>query len=60
MKHTGILSLFVAFATAATAQTATNAPAGGAMSLKDCIQAALAHNYDVQIQRINPQIRFTI
>jgi HAE1 family hydrophobic/amphiphilic exporter-1 len=26
------------------------------MSLTDCIQQALAHNLDVQIQRINPQI----
>jgi outer membrane protein TolC len=26
------------------------------MSLADCIQEALAHNLDVQIQRINPQI----
>jgi len=33
-----------------------NVPAGGTMSLADCIQAALAHNFDVQVQRINPQI----
>ncbi len=26
------------------------------MSLLDCIQAALAHNFDVQIQRYNPEI----
>ncbi len=56
MKHIGILSFFFAATAAATAQTATNAPAGGAMSLKDCIQSALAHNFDVQVQRINPQI----
>ncbi len=34
----------------------TNAPAGRAMTMADCIQAALAHNFDVQVQRINPQI----
>ena len=34
----------------------TNAPAGRSMSLLDCIQAALAHNFDVQIERYNPQI----
>jgi outer membrane protein len=34
----------------------TNAPAERTMSLTDCIQAALAHNFDVQVQRINPQI----
>ncbi|HEX5397583.1 MAG TPA: TolC family protein [Verrucomicrobiae bacterium] len=34
----------------------TNAPADRLMSLQDCIQDALAHNFDVQIQRINPQI----
>ena len=33
-----------------------NMPAGGAMSLQDCIAEALQHNFDVQIQRYNPQI----
>jgi outer membrane protein TolC len=56
MKHIGILSVFFAVVTVAVAQTSTNPPAGGAMSLKDCIQSALAHNFDVQVQRINPQI----
>ncbi len=42
--------------TNAPAAAVTNAPAGGKMSLLDCIQAALAHNFDVQVQRINPQI----
>ncbi len=46
----------------ATAQTnpslvATNVVAGGRqLSLQDCIQEALKHNLDVQIQRYNPQI----
>ena len=34
----------------------TNAPAGRPMTMADCIQAALAHNFDVQVQRLNPQI----
>jgi outer membrane protein len=42
---------------AAPAAAGTNALVGRAMSLADCIQAALAHNFDVQIQRINPQIK---
>ena len=56
MKFTGILSILLAVVSAAVAQTGTNAPAGRTMSLQDCIQAALAHNFDVQVQRINPQI----
>ncbi len=56
MKRIGILSAFFAVAATAVAQTSTNAPAGRAMSLADCIQAALAHNFDVQFQRYNPQI----
>jgi len=56
MKFIGILSAFFAVVTVAVAQDSTNAPAGRVMSLEDCIQAALAHNFDVQIQRYNPQI----
>jgi HAE1 family hydrophobic/amphiphilic exporter-1 len=42
--------------TNAPAAAGTNAPTGRKMSLLDCIQATLAHNFDVQVQRINPQI----
>jgi HAE1 family hydrophobic/amphiphilic exporter-1 len=42
--------------TNAPAAAGTNAPMGGRMSLLDCIQATLAHNFDVQIERYNPQI----
>jgi outer membrane protein TolC len=56
MKRVGIFLAFFAAVAAAVAQTSTNAPAGRAMSLSDCIQAALAHNFDVQIQRYNPRI----
>lgn len=62
MKHLGILSALFAVIVAAAAQDSTNAPAastapvGRLMSLSDCVQAALAHNFDVQVQRLNPQI----
>jgi outer membrane protein TolC len=56
MKFIGILSAFFTVVAAAVAQDSTNAPAGRAMSLEDCIQAALAHNFDVQVQRISPEI----
>ena len=43
------------------AQTATNAPVDPSkvrdLSLKDCIQEALAQNFDVQISRYNPIIQ---
>jgi outer membrane protein TolC len=56
MKRVGIFLAFFAGVAAAVAQTGTNAPVGRAMSLPDCIQSALAHNFDVQIERYNPQI----
>jgi HAE1 family hydrophobic/amphiphilic exporter-1 len=56
MKSFGIVAIFFAAVFAAAAQTNTDAGATRAMSLTDCIQEALAHNLDVQIQRINPQI----
>ncbi len=37
-------------------QSAPAAAGTNTMSLADCIQATLGHNFDVQIQRINPQI----
>ena len=44
--------VFLAAAIAAAAQTDTNAPSRPrAMSLQDCIQEALQHNFDVQIER---------
>jgi outer membrane protein len=56
MKFIGILSALFAVVSTTVAQNSANPPAGRAMSLADCIQAALAHNFDVQVQRINPQI----
>jgi len=54
------VSLLATATLGAVAQTATNAPAAGRvreLSLKDCIQEALAHNFDVQISRYNPLIQ---
>jgi outer membrane protein TolC len=42
---------------AAVAQPGTNAVPSREMSLTDCIQEALQHNLDVQIERYNPQIQ---
>jgi outer membrane protein len=56
MKSFSFVSIFFAAVFAAAAQTNTDAGATRAMSLTDCIQQALAHNLDVQIERINPQI----
>jgi outer membrane protein len=55
MKKFGVV-LFLG-ATAGLVAAQTNAvPAAREMSLPDCIQEALQHNLDMQIQRYNPQI----
>ncbi|MEI9959763.1 MAG: TolC family protein [Limisphaerales bacterium] len=56
MKSFCIVSAIVFAAFAAAAQTDTNAVAGRAMSLADCIQEAVEHNLDVQVERYEPQI----
>lgn len=71
MKSFSVLLTLALTAFAAVAQTDTNStPDAGAlslpdagdavvarrMSLEDCIQEALQHNLDVQIERYNPQI----
>ncbi|HTV41207.1 MAG TPA: TolC family protein [Candidatus Sulfotelmatobacter sp.] len=63
MKRFGVVAFFfILLVVTATAQTspslvATNlVPNGRVMSLQDCIQQALEHNLDVQIQRYNPEI----
>ena len=53
-KASAAFLIFFSAVIAVLAQT--NAAAPRAMSLTDCIQQALAHNFDVQIQRYNPQI----
>ncbi len=53
MKSFAVISVWLASVLAVAAQT-NAAPL--ALSLDDCIQQALAHNFDVQVQRYNPQI----
>jgi len=55
MKKLGVLLCLSAAALGACAQT-NGVPAAREMSLQDCVQQALTHNLDVQIQRVNPQI----
>jgi outer membrane protein len=55
MKCFSPLLVFLLTAFAAVAQTNTNTDVRE-MSLTDCIQQALQHNLDVQIERYNPQI----
>jgi HAE1 family hydrophobic/amphiphilic exporter-1 len=61
MNKTFAVSLLASAAFTAGAQTAANTPAGGTtvreLSLKDCIQQALAQNFDVQISRYNPIVQ---
>ena len=62
MKSPRVFAFFFFVALTAAAQTSTNmvsstnTVAGRPMSLLDCIQASLTHNFDVQIERYNPQI----
>jgi outer membrane protein TolC len=49
-------AIFLSVAFIVSAQTETNTVATREMSLQDCLQEALAHNFDVQIERFNPQI----
>jgi len=68
MKNFLAVMALSAAAFGARAQTVTNVnSAGGAnpptlreMSLKDCIQTALQHNFDVQIERYDPLIQLAI
>ncbi|MDD5138850.1 MAG: TolC family protein [Verrucomicrobiales bacterium] len=55
MKNFGVALFLFTAGLAAAAQT-NAVPAAREMSLPDCIQQALAHNLDVQIQRYNPQL----
>jgi outer membrane protein TolC len=57
MKRFAFVPIFFStlFAVAAQ-QTNFNATAVREMSLQDCIQQALSHNFDVQIERYNPEI----
>jgi outer membrane protein len=56
MKIFSVVSVFFLAVLTVAAQTNTDAGATRAMSLQDCVQEALQHNLDLQIQRYNPQI----
>jgi outer membrane protein TolC len=56
MKFFSVVSAIFLAAFTVAAQTNIEAAAGRAMSLADCIQEALAHNLDLQIDRYIPQI----
>jgi outer membrane protein len=56
MKSSRVFFFLFFAALAAAAQTGTNTVATRAMSLPDCIQQALQQNFDVQIERYQPQI----
>jgi outer membrane protein TolC len=56
MKSLSAVSIFFAAVFSAAAQTNLNGAAAREMSLQDCIQQALSHNFDVQIERYDPQV----
>ncbi|HTQ51441.1 MAG TPA: TolC family protein [Candidatus Acidoferrales bacterium] len=60
MKSFSVFSFLFLTALTAAAQTGTNAVANRPMSLQDCIKESLTHNFDVQIERYNPQIALYI
>ncbi len=53
MKKIAASFFWAAFGAAAVAQT--NAPATRALSLQDCLTEALKHNFDVQVERFEPE-----
>ena len=61
MKNFNVVLFLFSTVFMAAAQTGTNAVAPREMALQDCVQEALQHNLDVQIERYNPQIsRFNL
>jgi outer membrane protein TolC len=56
MKRFGLATIFSCAVVTVAMAADTNAVAPRAMSLQECIQSALQHNFDVQIERYNPQI----
>ncbi len=56
MRWLGTLLVVTTAAFGAWAQTNNAAPQARELSLQDCIQMALQHNLDLQIDRYNPQI----
>src|SRR3984885_6193724 len=58
MKSFSFVAIFFSTVLAVAAQTNLNVSAARQMSLQDCIQQALSHNFDVQIERYDPEISF--
>ena len=56
MKKINVVLFLFSAVFMAAAQTGTNTAAPRMMALQDCIQEALQHNLDVQIERYQPQI----
>ena len=56
LRKIGFSLLLTALAAAARSEAQTNR----LLSLRDCIQLALQHNYDVQIERLTPETRATV
>ena len=54
MKKIGASFIFAVIVSAAFAQT--NTPATRPLSLQDCFASALQNNFDVRIERFNPEI----
>jgi HAE1 family hydrophobic/amphiphilic exporter-1 len=54
MKKIGACFILAAVLTTASAQT--NSTAGRPMSLQDCFASALQNNFDVRIERFNPEV----
>src|ERR1017187_9536653 len=53
MKKIAASLFFAGLVSAAVAQT--NAPAARSLSLQDCIAEALKHNFDVRVERYEPE-----
>jgi outer membrane protein TolC len=61
MRILGILAVWLVGATITARSQTTNAPEGRKLSLEDCIEISLRHNFDIEINRLNPELaRFTL
>jgi outer membrane protein TolC len=55
-KSSAVFLVFLAAVFSAFAQTDADVSPTRAMSLADCVQEAVSHNFDVQVERFSPQI----
>ena len=56
MKQSVRVTLLLLLGICLTASAQTNAPQMRPLSLADCIEVALGHNFDVKIKRYNPEL----